>query len=174
MYINDVIGPYIGVLIEWGFLMAFLFKLVSQLNNPDKSTVQLCFCMAFSYILSDIVRLSSSNYMNWFIYDLITIVVLLAWFLIIKKHQFLLLYYILIGLGLNALLMLVTHYDIYVLYNREEWWLWTAYSYGVNTIDLLMIVVLVTEKDFLFLNKVISSDSLTPMKKMNCLSVVRY
>ncbi|MGS0534719.1 hypothetical protein [Pseudoalteromonas sp. SaAl2] len=165
MYINDVIGPYIGVFIEWGFLMAFLFKLVSRLNNPEKSVVQLCFLMAFSYILSDIVRLSLSNYMNWFIYDLITIVVLLVWFLVIKKHQFLLLYYILIGLGLNALLMAVIHYDIYVLYNREEWWLWTAYSYGVNTIDLLMIAVLVTEKDFLFLDKVISTDSLTLTKK---------
>lgn len=165
MYINDVIGPYIGVFIEWGFLMAFLFKLVLRLNNPEKSVVQLCFLMAFSYILSDIVRLSLSNYMNWFIYDLITIVVLLVWFLVIKKHQFLLLYYILIGLGLNALLMAVIHYDIYVLYNREEWWLWTAYSYGVNTIDLLMIAVLVTEKDFLFLDKVISTDSLTLTKK---------
>ncbi|OUS70176.1 hypothetical protein B5G52_15235 [Pseudoalteromonas sp. A601] len=157
MYINDVIGPYIGVLIEWGFLMAFLFKLVSQLNNPDKSIVQLCFCMAFSYILSDIVRLSSSNYMNWFIYDLITIVVLLVWFLIIKKHQFLLLYYILIGLGLNALLMLVTHYDIYVRHNNEYWFLWTVYSYGVNIIDFLMIMALTTEKDFFFFRKAVNT-----------------
>lgn len=156
MYINDVIGPYIGVFIEWGFLMAFLFKLVSRLNNPDKSIVQLCFLMAFSYMLSDAVRLSQSNYMNWFIYDVITIAVLIVWFLVIKKHRFFVLYYIFAGLGLNALLMAATHYDIYIVHNRESWWLWSAYSYGVNTIDLFMILVLVTEKSFLFYNSKIN------------------
>ena len=43
MFINDTIGPYIGVFIEWGFLMTFLFNLVSRLNNPDKAVVQLSF-----------------------------------------------------------------------------------------------------------------------------------
>lgn len=153
MYINDVIGPYIGSFIEWGFLMAFLFKLVSRVNNPDKSVVQLCFLMAFSYLLSDIYRFSYSNYFNWLIYDLITIMVLIVWFIYIKKHHFVVLYYILIGLGVNSFLMMVTHFDIYILNNREQWWLWSVYSYGVNTVDLLMIMVLITEKDFLFLKK---------------------
>ncbi|MGO3848399.1 hypothetical protein NDQ71_08710 [Pseudoalteromonas sp. KG3] len=151
MFINDTIGPYIGVFIEWGFLMTFLFNLVSRLNNPDKAVVQLSFLMAFSYMVSDFYRLSYSNYLNWLIYDLLTIAVIFVWFIYCKRQRFTALYYILLGLILNALLMLVTHYDIYILHNLEPWWLWTVYSYGVNIVDLLMIFALVTEKDFLFL-----------------------
>ncbi|KTF12298.1 hypothetical protein ATS75_17890 [Pseudoalteromonas sp. H105] len=156
MYINDVIGPYIGVFIEWGFLMAFLFKLVSRLNNPDKSAVQLSFIMAFSYLLSGTFSFSYSTYLNWFIYDLITIGVIALWFLYVKKRRFITLVYILIGLSLNALLMITTHYDIYVRHNNEHWFLWTVYSYGVNIIDLLMITALATEKDFFLLRKVLN------------------
>lgn len=112
MFINDTIGPYIDVFIEWGFLMAFLFNLVSRLNNPDKAIVQLSFLMAFSYMISDFYRLSYSNYLNWFIYDLLTIAVIFAWFIYFKRQRFTALYYILLGLVLNSFLMLATHYDI--------------------------------------------------------------
>lgn len=156
MYINDVIGPYIGVFIEWGFLMAFLFKLVSRLNKPDKSAVQLSFIMAFSYFLSGTFSFSYSTYLNWFIYDLITIGVIALWFLYVKKRRFITLVYILIGLSLNASLMITTHYDIYVRHNDEHWFLWTVYSYGVNIIDILMITALATEKDFFLLRKVLN------------------
>jgi hypothetical protein len=144
------------VFIEWGFLMAFLFKLVSRLNNPDKSAVQLSFIMAFSYLLSGTFSFSYSTYLNWFIYDLITIGVIALWFLYVKKQRFITLVYILIGLGLNASLMITTHYDIYVRHNDEHWFLWTVYSYGVNIIDLLMITALATEKDFFLLRKVLN------------------
>lgn len=156
MFINDTIGPYIGVFIEWGFLMAFLFNLVARLNNPDKAIVQLSFMMAFSYIISDFYRLSYSNYLNWLIYDLLTIAVIFVWFRYFKRQRFTALYYILLGLILNSFLMLIIHYDIYILHNNEPWWLWMVYSYGVNIVDLSMIFVLVTEKDFLFLRIVLS------------------
>jgi len=47
------------------------------------------------------------------------------------------------------LLMLVMYYDLYILENIDEWWLWSVYSIGVNVIDLLMIAVLFINKDFL-------------------------
>ena len=128
--------------------MAFLFNLVSRLNNPDKAIVQLSFLMAFSYMISDFYRLSYSNYLNWFIYDLLTIAVIFAWFIYFKRQRFTALYYILLGLVLNSFLMLATHYDIYILHNDQLWWLWTAYSYGVNVVDLSMIFALITEKIF--------------------------
>lgn len=155
MFINDTIGPYIGVFIEWGFLMAFLFNLVARLNNPDKAVVQLSFLMAFSYMVSDFYRLSYSNYLNWLIYDLLTIAVIFVWFIYFKRQRFTALYYILLGLWLNSFLMLAIHFDIYVLHNDQPWWFWAVYSYGVNIIDLLMIFALVTEKDFLFLKRLI-------------------
>ncbi|MGB2709079.1 MAG: hypothetical protein WBC41_13140 [Pseudoalteromonas nigrifaciens] len=49
----------------------------------------------------------------------------------------------------NSLLMLVMYYDLYILENIDEWWLWSVYSIGVNVIDLLMIAVLFINKDFL-------------------------
>lgn len=170
MFINDTIGPYIGVFIEWGFLMTFLFNLVSRLNNPDKAVVQLSFLMAFSYMVSDFYRLSYSNYLNWLIYDLLTIAVIFVWFIYCKRQRFTALYYILLGLTLNSLLMLVTHYDIYILHNLEPWWLWTVYSYGVNIIDLLMIFALVTEKDFLLVQKVIDKSNMLYLYKRISLS----
>ncbi|MGO2180889.1 MAG: hypothetical protein ACTH36_00935 [Pseudoalteromonas nigrifaciens] len=45
------------------------------------------------------------------------------------------------------------YYDLYVLENIDEWWLWSVYSIGVNVIDLLMIAVLFINKDFLGLIK---------------------
>lgn len=153
MFINDTIGPYIGVFIEWGFLMTFLFNLVARLNNPDKTIVQLSFMMAFSYMISDFYRLSNSNYLNWLIYDLLTIAVIFVWFRYFKRQRFTALYYILLGLALNSFLMIAIHYDIYILHNYEPRWLWTVYSYGVNIIDLFMIFVLITGKDVLLLRK---------------------
>ncbi|WP_350545107.1 hypothetical protein [Pseudoalteromonas sp. 5-MNA-CIBAN-0065] len=41
------------------------------------------------------------------------------------------------------------YYDLYILENIDEWWLWSVYSIGVNVIDLLMIAVLFINKDFL-------------------------
>ncbi|SJN24744.1 putative membrane protein; triplicated sequence [Pseudoalteromonas sp. JB197] len=61
--------------------------------------------------------------------------------------------YIILGLFVNACLTIAIYYDLYVLNNIDEWWLWSVYSIGVNVIDLLMIAVLFINKDFLGLIK---------------------
>ena len=40
---------YIGGLVQWGFLMAFLYSLVYSINNPNKGNVWLSLIMSLSY-----------------------------------------------------------------------------------------------------------------------------
>ncbi len=50
--------------------------------------------------------------------------------------------------ALFALVVLSIFVDIVLVENRTPWILWSIYSFGVNIIDLMMIVALLTNKDF--------------------------
>lgn len=150
MFIGEVIGPYIGVFIEWGFLMAFLYNLVSRLNNPDKAIVQLAFIMTLSYLLSGTFQLSNNYYFNCIWYDTLTLVFIVSWVFFFKVKSFPALFYILIGLICNTVLVSVIYYDVYMLENRTPWWFWGVYSFGVNALDLMMILSLIFNRDYLF------------------------
>jgi|TARA_B100000700_G_scaffold130480_1_gene146090 hypothetical protein len=153
MYITENIGDLIGSFIEWGFLMAFLFSLVTHINKPDKRLVILAFIMMVSYFLSGIFNLSIYSYLNWFYFDLLTITTILAWTYYAKIDAFNAIYYIVLGLFLNAILMICIFIDIVVIGNRTSWALWSIYSFGVNTIDIMMLIALITNRDFLLLHK---------------------
>jgi len=153
MYISDFVGSLIGSFIEWGFLMAFLFNLVTHINKPDKRLVILAFIMMVSYFLSGIFNLSIYSYLNWFYFDLLTITTILAWIYFAKIGAFNAIYYIVLGLFLNAILMISIFLDIVVLENRTPWAFWSIYSFGVNTIDILMLIALITNRDFLLFHK---------------------
>lgn len=153
MYISDVVGSLIGSFIEWGFLMAFLCNLVTHINKPDKRLVILAFIMMVSYFLSGIFNFSVYSYMNWFYFDLLTITVIFSWGYFAKISSFCALYYAILGLFLNSLLMLSIYVDIVLLENRTPWGLWSIYSFGVNIIDITMIIALITNRDFLFIFK---------------------
>ncbi len=153
MYITENIGDVIGSFIEWGFLMAFLFNLVTHINKPDKRLVILAFIMMVSYFLSGIFNLSIYSYLNWFYFDLLTITTILAWTYYAKIVAFNAIYYIVLGLFLNAILMICIFIDIVVIENRTPWALWSIYSFGVNTIDIMMLIALITNRDFLLFHK---------------------
>ncbi|SFT59393.1 hypothetical protein [Pseudoalteromonas lipolytica] len=148
MYISDVVGSLIGAFIEWGFLMAFLFNLVTHINKPDKRLVVLSLIMMLSYFLSGVLNLSSNIYLNWFYFDVITIAAIFIWIYCGRADSFCAIYYVVVGLFLNSLLMLSIFVDIVLVENRTPWILWSIYSFGVNIIDLMMIVALLTNKDF--------------------------
>ena len=57
------------------------------------------------------------------------------------------------GLSINSILFLCMYLDIYILKNKEPWFLWDAYTYTVNLVDFIMIVVLIVDRDFLGLHK---------------------
>ncbi|KKM71681.1 hypothetical protein LCGC14_1428190 [marine sediment metagenome] len=156
------LGLHFDTIIVLGMLLAFLLNLffyVSELNQ-DKSLVITSFFMAVSYFCSNhFIVLENSNiniYIEWFMYDFITLL------LIILSHRFFsgistATKYIYVGLVINSILYALIHIDLMVLWNREVWWFWTFYSFSVNIVDFLMIVALITNKDFLLVNKVKSS-----------------
>ncbi len=54
--------------------------------------------------------------------------------------------------------------DMYVFNNQEPWLFWDIYTFSVNLIDLIMIVALIVDRDFLGLHK-LKSKVLSLFKK---------
>ena len=131
MYVTEALMDYVEAFSQWGFLMAFLYCLASSINKENKSPVYLSALMLCSYISSGYINLLESLYLNWALYDFITILALF------------------ISLTTNAVLTLIMHYDLYVLYNIEPWWYWSFYSIGINTIDILMMLSLILNRNIL-------------------------
>jgi len=116
-----------------------------------------------SYTISDYfftwLSIKVKIYLDWAIYDIMTITALLSVFFIIKKTtpSFL---YLIIGLTINSIFFLLMYIDMYINNNQDHWILWDLYIYTVNSIDLIMIIALIVDRDFLGLhtlkNKLIS------------------
>jgi len=153
MYLDSITGQLVGIFIEWGVLMAFLFNLSTSINKVDKSPLILSAIMALSYFVTDVIKLSYAPYLNWFLYDLITILVISFWLFVKSVKLFTASIYVIAGLLLNASFMLSMHFDIFILGNREPWLLWSVFSIGVNLLDLTMIIAIASNKDFLLLKK---------------------
>lgn len=143
MYFSEALMDYVAAFSQWGFLMAFLYCLVSSINKVNKSPVYLSALMLCSYIFGSYIRLLDNLYLNWAFYDFITILALftLQYLCLFKRTKILL--FLVLALITNASLTLLLYYDLYVLYNFEPWWYWSVYSIGVNVIDVLMMLSLV-------------------------------
>ena len=146
MYLSEALMDYVAAFSQWGFLMAFLFCLVSSINKENKSPVYLSALMLCSYIFGSYIKLLDNLYLNWAFYDFITIVALLSlqYFNVFKRNKAFL--FLVLALTANAVLTLLLYYDLYVLYNFEPWWYWSVYSIGVNVIDVLMMLSLVVNQ----------------------------
>lgn len=149
MYVTEALMDYVEAFSQWGFLMAFLYCLASSINKENKSPVYLSALMLCSYISSGYINLLESLYLNWALYDFITILALfiLKYLKVLKCSKAF--DFIIISLTTNAVLTLIMHYDLYVLYNIEPWWYWSFYSIGVNSIDTLMMLSLVLNRNII-------------------------
>lgn len=149
MYVTEALMDYVEAFSQWGFLMAFLYCLASSINKENKSSVYLSALMLCSYISSGYINLLESLYLNWALYDFITILALLTlqYFKVLQRSAAF--HFIIISLTINAVLTLILHYDLYVLYNIEPWWYWSFYSIGVNSIDTLMMLSLVLNRNII-------------------------
>ncbi|HAG40491.1 MULTISPECIES: hypothetical protein [Pseudoalteromonas] len=146
MYLSEALMDYVAAFSQWGFLMAFLYCLVSSINKENKSPVYLSALMLCSYIFGSYIKLLDNLYLNWAFFDFITIVALLSlqYFNVFKRNKAFL--FLVLALTANAVLTLLLYYDLYVLYNFEPWWYWSVYSIGVNVIDVLMMLSLVVNQ----------------------------
>lgn len=159
MLLTELFGVFsLSALVVWGFLMAFFFNIfVYSLDVKRKSTLLLSsFIMATSYIVGDYfftwLSPTPATYLDWALYDLVTIAFLLFsfWLIRITTPSYI---YLLIGLSINSTLFLSMYVDLHLYKNTTPWFLWDIYSFGVNIIDFTMIVALIIDRDILGLIK---------------------
>ena len=153
MYFEKSFAIFMGGFVVWGFLMAMLFNfmLFGFKAKKDLKLVWVSIVMFISYFISDhfydVFGTTTDIYLTWFMYDLVTLSLLLPILFVSKSKISSGSTYVILGLLINSMLFLSMHLDIAVKGNREEWWLWNLYSIGINVVDFFMIVVLIVDRD---------------------------
>jgi len=158
MAIIDVISNFdfayiLSAIVQWGFLMAFLYSLVSSINNPFKGFVVLSSIMAIGYLSWIFTNFQTVTYLDFALLDiaiLVAVYVTQRYFIKEKTTAYV---YLIIGLSVNTFLALCMYLDTNILYNYTYWWFWRFYSSAVMFSDLCMIAVLIINRDFLGLIK---------------------
>ncbi len=151
---------YLSSLIVWGFLMAFLYNLVQKSASPgsDSTAMWVAFTIFLSYLVGDPllhqsigydILNSTTIYAIWAAYDVVTL--LFIAFISAKKtvENLPAKIYIIIGFSVNIFLFLGMYVDLQYGKYIGAWWFWHIYSIGVNLSDIMMIIALVLNKDFL-------------------------
>ena len=161
---HKYVSAYLATFIMWGFLMAFLYNMVSKsiVPNGDKTLMWISLTMFLSYLASDPLTSATfqiesmsyaTAYVVWTALDLTCIGAIL----LISKGKSIDSYpaklYVLLGLLINSSLFISMYIDINILENTEEWWLWGFYTVTVNIMDAMMLIALFSNKDFLGLVK---------------------
>ncbi|WP_140394336.1 hypothetical protein [Pseudoalteromonas sp. A601] len=140
--------------------MVFLFNLVKKSAFPkgDTALMAVSLTIFLFYLFSDPLIItvlgfdilhSSVTYLFWFSSNLVCLLIILRLTSGTYLGKLPAKLYIIIGLTVSMLLFLAMHIDINVLMNYEPWWFWTFYSITVNVMDVMMIIALLTNKDFL-------------------------
>lgn len=159
MFLTELFGVFsLSALVVWGFLMAFFFNVfVYSIGVKRNTTLLISSClMAISYSVGDYfftwLSPTPATYLDWAIYDIITLLFLVAILFFIKKTtpSFI---YLITGLTLNIIFFLLMYLDLYIKGNTTPWIFWDIYSFGVNIIDFTMIVALIVDRDLFGLNK---------------------
>ncbi|RJF37746.1 hypothetical protein D4741_06680 [Pseudoalteromonas gelatinilytica] len=157
--IQQTLGTYLATLIMWGFLMTFLFNMVSRSSivNQDKTLMWISLAIFLSYLLTDPLvsmafEIESLRYASIFIIWCILDLTCLGIILLISRNssieKFPAKLYVIIGLLTNSSLFFCLYLDVSVYGNEERWWLWDLYTVTVNVMDLTMLAALLTNKDF--------------------------
>ncbi|MBH0010718.1 MULTISPECIES: hypothetical protein [unclassified Pseudoalteromonas] len=160
MFLTEFFGLFsLSAFVMWAFLMAFFFNVfVYSLDVKRKTTLLLSsLIMMISYTATDYfytwLSYYNTTYLDWAIHDLITIIVLIFSFKLLKKTTTSFLYLI-VGLSINMLLVLLMYLDVYVYKNNEPWFFWEIYVGFVAFNDLAMVVALIVDRDFLGLHRI--------------------
>ncbi len=158
MAIIDVISNFdfayiLSAIVQWGFLMAFLYSLVSSINNPFKGFVVLSSIMAIGYLPWIFTNFQTVTYLDFALLDIAILVAVYVTQRYFIKEKTTVYVYLIFGLSVNTFLALCMYLDTNILYNYTYWWFWRFYSSAVMLSDLCMIAVLIINRDFLGLIK---------------------
>ena len=170
LHLNPIARFLFGHIATFLFFMVLLINFgrtsVNNINRLNKEqtyeplTLSLVMFISYSILLpieysywfSELrsVYLPNSLYLAL---DLLTIVFIQRFFKPKSETGKLCCLYLLVALSVNSLLFLLLQMDFLLTYHKlkEEgyWWFWTVFSYGINGSDLIMVLVLVVQKDFL-------------------------
>lgn len=168
---TQVLSVFLANFFVWAFMMCTLLNFVrttsvvyqSSIGKYAKEPFYLSSVMFISYALTmpmDYFLVSSNEprlFLPFGIYitlDILTICVLLYFFKMQTSEGRLCKNYLLIGLALNTTLFIAMQLELlaisYEYKEAEQWWLWSLYGYGVNTIDAIMVLSLILHKDFIY------------------------
>ncbi|WP_462157379.1 hypothetical protein [Pseudoalteromonas sp. GB56] len=148
-FIYGSLAELLAVFVNWGFMMALLFNLVSYSDAKarKRSPVLISLTISISYLSTSFLDIGYYVYAVYPIADVLTIFII---YWIQKRREITAaLYYCIFGLALNAILHSAMYLDIVIHGNREPWWLWSVYSIGININDVMMILALIVNRDFL-------------------------
>jgi len=153
-WLNLNLSTTLAALVVWGFLMAFLFNVLLKVATSRKENLILVssFTMFLSYFISDdFFNLFAlpEIYITWFIYDLVTLVIILGFSYGLKEKVPSCIKYLIVGLTINSTLFFAMHIDIVINGNKERWLLWDVYTVAVNLVDFIMIFALIFNRDYL-------------------------
>ncbi len=149
LFLSGEVGALLSAFVNWGLLMALLVNIVnySEPKNRPQSALWVCLVVCLSYASTSFVGRELSKYLIWMTADLITISLLVIFQL--KRPKVASFYYSVLVLSANALLHVSIYIDVAFFNNYEPWWLWSFYSIGVNVNDLVLIIALTVNRDFL-------------------------
>ncbi|MBB1418162.1 hypothetical protein H5187_12815 [Pseudoalteromonas sp. SG44-1] len=140
--------------------MTFLYCLVQKSSKPggERTRMWVALTIFLSYLLLDpLLNLNfgfdilnyADAYLIWAICDVFTLIIILF---IAKNKKITKLpakLYIVVGFSVNIALFIGmfadTHYGEYI----GPWWFWNVYAVVVNVSDVMMIIALLCNKDFL-------------------------
>lgn len=170
IYFEAIVRFLFSHIATWLFFMALLFNFVrTSISHSSKKekhktsdTFILSLVMFLSYVsaipidyLFRLTEATSVFYPKTFylVLDLVTIWILFHFFRMNSCVGKICKRYLLIALSANSLLFFLAQLDLFLMYEGykelKPWWFWSLFTVGINTFDLIMILILVIQKDFL-------------------------
>ena len=143
------VAALISAFISWGLMMALLFNLVSNSNPLQRvlSPLKLCLVINVSYLATSFINVSLNHYLLWAVADITTAILIALMY--VKKEPISAWYYCMYVLLANAAMHLLLYYDLYYIGTLKPWWYWSFYPIAINTNDIILIVALILNRDFL-------------------------
>ncbi|WP_157575790.1 hypothetical protein [Pseudoalteromonas sp. '520P1 No. 423'] len=134
--------------------MALFYNVLMKVlaKKQDHLLLATSLVMFLSYFISDhfnTFTATSKIYFIWFLYDVVTLLIVLICIRFIKDKFQTGVKYVCFGLIINSILFLSMYMDIHIYQNKTYWWLWGLYSTGVNLVDFMMIFALILNRDYL-------------------------
>ncbi|AYM85902.1 hypothetical protein [Pseudoalteromonas agarivorans] len=144
---------YLGAIVQWGFLFAFLHALANSINKPDKELVYISLVMCICYSGSLFTDYGQTTYLDFILLDACTLLALLF----LKRFKFksypVAYYYVTAGLCINIIFSFLMHLDMTFSKYYEYWWFWSVFTAVVGSVNICMITVCFINRDFLGLVK---------------------